>query len=235
MLVANTLSPQILFAAIAGGVLPTFVWLYFWLRQCDTSKPRTLIGLSFVVGAIAVIITIPIQHVLHDTYGTWKWFVFIAAGCEEIIKYALIRIFVLRRSFIQRPVDYTVYLIAAALGFAALENTLYLLKPLIANDIPLALSTGNIRFLGSTVIHAVSSALFGLWMGIAFCRSGIFKFTSVIMAIITATALHGVFNYFIMSNNQLITVITLIATWVIMSAAIIAVHQASRVTTCPPH
>ena len=233
MQVAQVITAPILLSALAGGVLPTFLWLYFWLRQCNEHEPRALVGLSFIVGAAAVMVTIPLQHVLSDYYSGWEWFVFVAAGVEEIIKYGLLRLVVLRSNFIQRPVDYTVFLVAAALGFAALENTLYLLKPLLADNVPLALSTGNLRFLGSTVVHAVSSALFGLWLGISFCKRGPFKLLAVIMAIITATALHGIFNYFIISDNKTIVVATLVATWVAMSAAVIAVHQASRVTTCP--
>lgn len=228
------INPNVIVSALLGGILPTFAWLYFWLRQCKSHEPRGLIIMSFILGALALPFTIPLQHVLSDIFGAHDYFIFVAAGVEEVVKFILLRMLVLRDEFIDSPTDFTIYLIAAALGFAALENTLYLIKPLLDHNMTLALSTGNIRFLGSTVIHAASSALLGLWIGLGLFRNSYFlRFLGIIVGIASATALHGLFNYFIINDNKVIVVITLIATWIAMGIILFAIHEANEVATLP--
>lgn len=226
-------TPSVIAYAVLGGILPTFLWLYFWTKQASGHEPRGLIALSFIIGAIVVPITIPVQHIANDYFGRWEWFVFIAAGIEELLKFLVMRMVVMRSDLIKQPADYTTYMIAAALGFAALENSLYMLKPLLANNIELAINTGNMRFLGSTVIHAVSSASFGLWVGLSYCSNGFNRLISAVIGLATAITLHGIFNYFIMDSSKTVVTTTIIVAWVAMLGIVAALQQASRVRTCP--
>ena len=70
--------------------------------------------------------------------------------------------------------DYTIYLVTGALGFSALENTFYLISPIIQNE-PLQsiVVTGNLRFFGATVLHTISVAIVGVLLGLAW-RAGFF-------------------------------------------------------------
>src|SRR5574343_1920927 len=89
MQLAN-LSPEIIISALLGGIIPTFGWLFFWTKQFNHhERPRGTIIFSFLIGVTAVLIVIPIQHYAHDLFGTWEWFVFIAAGLEEIVKFLI--------------------------------------------------------------------------------------------------------------------------------------------------
>jgi RsiW-degrading membrane proteinase PrsW (M82 family) len=232
------LSIEIIVSAVLGGILPTFLWLFFWLKQFEHHEgPRGIIILSFLIGIACVLIVIPIQHYAHDLFGGWEWFVFIAAGVEEVVKFGMLRLIVIRRAYIDDPVDYALYLIPGALGFAALENTLYLLTALTekGGGASVALVAGTFRFFGSTVIHAVCAALIALWLGMGYTK-GQNQFTSklhlVIIGLITAIALHGAFNYFIISENKLIVLATIAITWLIMIAAIIVIHKACKVKPC---
>lgn len=236
MQMAN-LTTEIIISAVIGGIVPTFVWLIFWLRQFkDHPEPRGMIFLSFLIGIACVPIVIPLQHLAHDYYGTWEWFVFIAAGLEELVKYGLLRLIVIRRSYIDDPVDYALYLIPGALGFAALENTLYLLTALTekGGGQTLALITGNFRFFGSTVVHAVCAALLALWLGMGYTKGENYglKIHLVIPGLISAIALHGAFNYFIISENKLTVYATIAVAWIIMALAVVVIHKACKVKAC---
>lgn len=234
MQLAN-ITTEIAISALIGGIVPTFVWLIFWLRQFkDHPEPRGMIFLSFLIGIACVPIVIPLQHLAHDYYGTWEWFVFIAAGLEEIIKYGLLRLIVVRPSYIDDPVDYALYLIPGALGFAALENTLYLLTALTekGGGQILALITGNFRFLGSTVVHAVCAALLALWLGMAYEKGENYrpKPHLLLAGLASAIALHGAFNYFIISENKLTVYATIAIAWLVMAIAVIVIHKACKVS-----
>jgi RsiW-degrading membrane proteinase PrsW (M82 family) len=63
------------------------------------------------------------------------------------------------------------------------------------------LLTGNLRFLGSTLLHAVSSGIIGIMAGLSFYLEGYKKTFYLIIGFILAIALHSVFNFFIIENN----------------------------------
>ena len=60
--------------------------------------------------------------------------------------------------------------------------------------------TGNLRFLGSTLLHAISSAMIGSALGLSFYIKQN-KAIYLIIGIICAITLHSVFNFFIMKGS----------------------------------
>jgi RsiW-degrading membrane proteinase PrsW (M82 family) len=70
------------------------------------------------------------------------------ATIEEICKYNAAYHGGLKRPENDEAVDDMIYLIAAALGFASIENALYVFGPLLTGDTELAIATGNLRFIG---------------------------------------------------------------------------------------
>lgn len=208
--------PKILGLAFIGGTIPALIWLWFWLREDKHShEPRGLLTMIFIMGMLGVILVLPIQKFIqsiglpHDT-ETILW-----AFAEEIIKYLVIIVILVRTNFIDEPVDWPVYLITGALGFAALENTLFLLKPLSLGDATVGIVTGQLRFLGSTLLHAVSSGILGVFLGLSFHLKPFFKKFYFLGGIIFATALHSTFNFFIIKGDGSNFLETLSFLWVI--------------------
>jgi protease PrsW len=102
----------------------------------------------------------------------------------------------------KEPIDWPIYLITAALGFAALENMLFLLKIFPASiGTTQSLSTGNLRFLGANLLHAISSGIIGISIGISFYTKKWEKNISLVVGFIIAIALHSAFNFFIIRND----------------------------------
>src|SRR6185436_19260214 len=97
--------------------------------------------------------------------------------------------------------DWPIYLITAALGFAALENALFLVKPLAMGQNTVGLLTGQLRFLGSTLLHTVSSGILGIGLAISFYMKGFRRIWHITLGLILAIALHSVFNFFIIRNS----------------------------------
>jgi RsiW-degrading membrane proteinase PrsW (M82 family) len=63
------------------------------------------------------------------------------------------------------------------------------------------LLTGQLRYLGSTLLHAVSSGIIGISLGLSFYGTKFKKGIYLMVGIVSAIALHSGFNFFIMNNN----------------------------------
>jgi RsiW-degrading membrane proteinase PrsW (M82 family) len=194
--------PKTILFAILGGALPAILWLWFWLYQEDRDEPEPigLIVITFILGGIMVIIAMwmekfSITFIQNNTLQIIVW-----ASMEEILKVIGVSFIIFGNNIIRRPIDYPMYFIATALGFAAFENVLYLIKPISVNDSVVGMLTGNLRYLGSTLLHAISSAMIGSALGLSFYIQR-FRVSYFFIGLISAIMLHSVFNFFIMKGS----------------------------------
>jgi len=129
------------------------------------------------------------------------WFLIIAFS-EEFFKYLVIRIKVINSPHLDEPLDIMLYMVVASLGFAALENVLYLFPPtgqISFNQImDRTLIIDLIRFVGAIFLHTLCSAVIGYSLAISFCEVKT-KYISLIAGILMATVLHGVYDFSIMT------------------------------------
>lgn len=194
--------PITLALALLGGIVPSFIWLTFWLREDkERPEPKGLIALTFIAGMIAVIVVLPIQKLIYNAFSDQNLLIILWAASEEILKFAAVYIIAFRSSRADEPVDFPIYCIAAALGFAALENALFLVHPIGVSDTTVSLLTGNLRFLGSTLLHSTATGFIGLTLGLSFSQNKFIKIGSVLIGLGLAIGLHSTFNFFIMENN----------------------------------
>ncbi|HEV7424328.1 MAG TPA: PrsW family glutamic-type intramembrane protease [Candidatus Paceibacterota bacterium] len=194
--------PKILGLAFLGGIIPSFLWLWFWLKEEGRRpEPKGLLAAVFVMGILAVIFVLPVQKFIQGQIHSSNWQLIFWAASEEIAKYLAVLIIVYRTAYIDEPIDWPIYLVTAALGFAALENTLFLIKPFSVGENTVGLLTGELRFLGSTLLHAVSSGILGIAIGISLRMNGFRKFWHLLIGFILAISLHSIFNFFIIRNG----------------------------------
>jgi len=195
--------PLHILAAAAGGILPALAWLWFWLREDSKHpEPRRLIALAFLAGAVTVAIVIPIENYIGTFIKDQTVLFSIWSGVEELSKYLAALATVLWRREDDEPVDAVIYMIIVALGFAAAENTLFLLSPLAGNTLYQTIITGNLRFVGATLLHVLSSAVVGAIIAFSFYGSRIDKLYHAVSGVIIATLLHASFNFFILNEPE---------------------------------
>lgn len=187
--------------ALLGGVLPALFWLWFWLRE-DSKKPEPtgLLVRTFIAGMAVVPLVLPLQK-LAITLFSGTSLILVWVIIEETLKYALALMVILWHKAVDEPIDYIVYMITLALGFAALENALFIWNPLVSGDISGSIITGNFRFLGATLIHVLSSGVIGVFLAIAFYKRDIVKLIAGTVGLFVAILLHTLFNLFIMDAN----------------------------------
>jgi len=191
--------------------LPALLWLWFWLREDLHPEPRRILLLTFTAGMVMAIVALFLEQGTNVLITKWfvflpKWLfsvilLFVWAAIEEIAKYIAARRAALRLSSFDEPVDALIYLITAALGFAALENILFLLKVFGGHGMLAGLITGNLRFLGATLLHVVSSAIVGASVAFSFFHKEKLM-RNVLGGLLFATILHTLFNFFIINSGD---------------------------------
>lgn len=194
--------PKTLLLAILSGLIPAIFWLIFWLKQEDKEEPEPtgLIVTSFMIGALFVFLAIWLEKYSLNFIKNNNAQIIIWSAIEELLKLFGVMIIIHGNSNVDKPIDYPMYFIATALGFAALENILYLLNPFSVSGTIVGALTGNLRFLGSTLLHAISSAMIGSALGLSFYLQR-YKLIYLFLGIISAITLHSVFNFFIMKGS----------------------------------
>lgn len=190
--------------SIAAGVLPPLLWLmFFWLREDRLHpEPKKIIALVFALGMLA---TFPAKYgeefaLRYLEYGSFLLIV-IWAFIEEFVKYCAAYFGAMwhNRNF-DEPIDAMIYLITAGLGFAGLENALFFFKNFHDGGLLFGLASNGFRFLGATMLHVLSSATLGAFIGFAFYQNSWVRERRFFMGLILATLLHALYNKLIMMN-----------------------------------
>jgi RsiW-degrading membrane proteinase PrsW (M82 family) len=197
--------PKILIMALLGGIIPSLLWLWFWLREEEDGEPNMLIAVVFIMGMISVIVVLPVERFIQTHISSSNSQIILWASVEEIFKYIAVFVIIYKTDRANKPIDWPIYMITAALGFAALENTLFLIKPFSTGEPVLALLTATsldqLRFIGANLLHTVASGTIGIAIGISFFMNKISREWFLFIGFLVAISLHSAFNFFIIKND----------------------------------
>ena len=186
--------------AFAAGILPSLLWLFFWLREDNLCpEPRLIVGIAFLLGMLSVAIAIYAESASAVFLNTDTQKYIVWAAIEEITKAIAVAVVAFFSSRSTSRSIVMVYFITAALGFAAVENSLFLINPLTSGQISASIAVGDFRFMGATLVHTVSSALVGFSIALAYYRGVFAKIVMTIIGLAAATALHSAFNLSVLS------------------------------------
>lgn len=139
---------------------------------------------------------------------------------EEYLKYRIVRTEIVKNSHFDEPLDAMLYLIIGALGFAAVENLIIVMKSPI---MPFAEALGTIgfRFLGATFLHALASGIVGYFLAKS-CLETEKRFPLIIQGLALAVIFHGVYNYLISLSDSFPQVIFIIACLLLTMASFVS-------------
>lgn len=204
---------SIIFIAILGGILPALLWLTFWLMEdrCEPEPKRYLL-LTFIAGGISVFIALLIEQRVM-LYFTGTALLFIWAVTEELLKFGAAYLVALRLRVFDEPLDAVIYMVTVALGFSAFENMLFLMTPLQNGDVLRTIITGDLRFIGATLLHTLSSATIGIALALAFYKGAQVRRLAALAGVILAVFLHTMFNFFILGSGGGTTFWIFLAIW----------------------
>ncbi len=184
------------------GILPSLIWLLFYLRKDAHPEPKKMVFKIFFYGILFALFALVCELNFQKKFLTLKnpssleitaYFILCVGFIEEISKYLAVKFGILRNSELDEPVDFMIYMIIAALGFAAFENFLVLFR-----QIPFQKTTDIFiiifsRFLGATFLHTLASGILGYFLAMSF-----FDFKArrkiLVVGIMISTFLHGFYN-----------------------------------------
>jgi protease PrsW len=187
--------------AFVCGLIPALFWLWFWLRE-DNEKPEPylLIAITFIAGMAVVPLALPLQKAAIDLYRGDN-LIYVWVIIEEVLKYGVALAIILWNRAVDEPIDMVIYMVTIALGFAALENTLFLLNPLATGDYLSSALTGSFRFLGATLLHVLASGTVGVALALTFHKRNSIRILAGSLGLCLAIILHALFNFFIMDAS----------------------------------
>jgi protease PrsW len=204
----------VFFFALLGGLLPALLWLAFWLLEdrCEPEPKRYLV-MTFVAGALAVFVALWLER-SAAAYFTGAALLLVWATIEELLKFGAAYLVALRLRVFDEPLDAIVYMVTVALGFSAFENALFLLTPLQSGDVLRTVITGDLRFIGATLLHTLSSATIGVALALAFYKGAQARRMAALVGVVLAIALHTLFNFFILGAGGGTTFWIFLCIWV---------------------
>jgi len=219
---------------IVFGILPSLVWLFYYLRKDLHPEPRRMIIKIFLWGALMTLPVSLIQEGLSYLLGLTSfglmtrallyWFLVIALS-EEFFKYLVVKVKVMDSPHLDEPLDIMLYMVVAALGFAAVENILYLFQPIMGQVSLIKVIEGTlildiVRFIGATFLHTLCSATIGYSLAISVFEAKRKKLY-LISGILIAMVLHGLYDFSIMTLSGSSNINIAIPVVIIMTLALL--------------
>jgi len=196
---------------ICLGLLPSLIWLIFYLKKDIHPEPKKKIVAVFFGGAISAVLAGAVETLIikkaglycQGSYQTILLFLIIAA-IEEISKYLPFKIMVAEHKELDEPIDVPEYMITSALGFAAFEN-IFLFFSSKLKFLEIFLVSG-FRFIGATLLHAVCSGLLGYFIALSFAHNKKGRIKSRLFTafgFLVAMLLHTAYNFSIIKSEDM--------------------------------
>jgi RsiW-degrading membrane proteinase PrsW (M82 family)/ribosomal protein S18 acetylase RimI-like enzyme len=176
--------------AIAPGIA---ICLFIFHRDAYNHEPKLNLFVSFILGAIIVL---PVaytelffnQFPNHTISGVAINAFLVVAFTEELGKFIILRFYSYPKKSFDEPLDGIVYGVMIGMGFATLENILYVQK--------FGMPTGFLRMFLSVPAHATFGVLMGYHAGKAkFDRPNSSRL--LFIGLFWAVLFHGIYDFFL--------------------------------------
>ncbi len=202
------------------AVSPSLAWLFFYLKEDPHPEPRYWLFTIFIMGVALAPLVIFFEMALN-IWGDGALIFLVAPLVEETAKYGAVHIALNKNMILDEPVDGMIYVIVAALGFAAIENVFAIFSfiPVGADGyLSATFNFMSMRFISAVALHGLASGIAGYY----FAKFYFIEKSSVLIfkGLFFAAAFHGIYNFLITKNGELFP---LILTGVILGAAAVLV------------
>lgn len=202
--------------------------LYIYFKDKFEKEPIGFLFKNFLMGAfVSVLITFLLSAIanlifpLTNSTSVYQQFIqafLVVALVEEFSKYIIVKWYAQKNKEFNEPFDGIVYAVMVSMGFAALENVLYVFKYGVA--------TGIVRAFTAVPAHATFGILMGYFMGLAkFSKNRmLLNLTGLFVAIL----FHGAYDFFLFINfipGIAIGAFISLIVGIILSKKAIKIHQ----------
>lgn len=176
---------------------------YIYFRDKYEKEPIKLLLFALLAGGLTVIPILFVERFLAGFTNSfpgllsaaWNAFV-VAAFSEELFKYLALFLLIWKSPEFNEKFDGIVYAVFISLGFAAVENVLYVIQG--------GISTGLMRAVTAVPAHAIFGVTMGFYFGMAKFYAKQQK-TLKFKALAYPILLHGIYDFIIMTGIEWLT------------------------------
>ena len=196
---------------------PLLIAFYIYKKDKFDKEPKELILKSFLFGCLSVIPIVILELIFNENIFS-NYFVYMFCGValvEEGMKYFFLKKYLFNKPEFDEPFDGIVYAVMVSLGFATIENLVYVFIYYPDQQISIAIQ----RMISAIPLHASCGVIMGYYVGLA-------KFSSssrilLLKGVFFATMLHAIYNYFILLENGVYSILS-------VSALILGIYLANK-------
>ncbi len=183
---------------VSAGVAPGLALLsYFYLRDQYDQEPILTVFKTFLMGAVITFPIMFVQYILSTEeiiQGSFLSAFLSAALFEEFFKWFVLFFAIYQHDEFDEPFDGIVYGASISLGFASVENILYL----TANGVSFALG----RALLPVSSHALFGVIMGYYLGKAKFQSNRTQKRWLVYSFFVPFLLHGLYDFILLSEKN---------------------------------
>jgi protease PrsW len=244
-----------LFPLVATSALvPSFLLVWYFRARDANPEPARVLWATFGLGVATVVpvlcVAIPTMMAIRGAGDPIQrgllQALFAAALPEELFKYVVVRFYCSRHREFDEPMDGIVYGAVASLGFATLENVLY-----VASG---GLGTAIARALTAVPAHAFMGGLMGYYVGQARFGSPEDRVKNLTLGYFVPVAVHALYDAPLLALQEsgrlastglkissLFSIVVLIVAWRVVVSRVnrlrreqLAAHAQQAIITPPP-
>jgi len=199
-------------SSLFAAIIPMLIYLYFiWKMDKYEPEPIKFVMLHFLWGAFGAvflgasgstilgIFSNLIFHFSPTLIETTSISSVLFAPISEEFAKGLFIIFSSRSKYFDNSTDGIVYGAAIGLGFGMTENFLYFTS--YGDNFSSWIYLVIIRSFFSAVMHAISTGIFGSFMGIAKYLNSILRLPLISFAMIISISIHSLWNFSVSSSE----------------------------------
>jgi protease PrsW len=181
---------------LALAILPGIaISIYIYYKDIYQKEPSRLLIACFIFGMLSTIPAIFLEQFAQglgftDTTNVVIFAFVVVAGSEELVKIMFLRHYIYPKPEFDEPMDGIVYSVMIGMGFATLENILYVSS--------YGIETAMVRMITAVPAHAAFAVIMGYYVGLAkFEQSKSAENKLLWQGFLGAVLLHGVYDYFL--------------------------------------
>lgn len=190
-------------AIVSAGIAPGLALLsFFYLKDEYETEPISMVLKTFIFGAMLVLPIMFIQYVFGEERVFQSPFLeafFTTSFLEEFFKWFILYFTIYQHVEFDEHYDGIVYGAAVSLGFATVENILYL----FANGLESALG----RAFLPVSSHALFGVIMGYYLGKAKFSEGKEKTKWTLYSVFAPLILHGTYDYILKTMDHWVFII----------------------------
>lgn len=181
--------------AIAPGLA---ISLFIFHRDAYNREPKLNLIISFILGGLSIIPAFFIENAFTGKFGNTPtdqaiMAFAVVAITEELCKFSVVRLYAYPRRSFDEPFDGIVYSVVASMGFATLENILYVTSSAQQGQ---GYQVALLRMFLAVPAHATFGVMMGYHLGRAKFNPGK-TFRLTLLGLFWAIFFHGAYDTFL--------------------------------------